>query len=273
VNAPRLNKATITLLIAVIGSLVTWYSHRDTRVSRADTPTHVPSQEPASPQESPNPAPGPRAESRADFDFYLLTLSIHPAFCADGHSGKSECRTGGHRSLVLHGLWPENLEPGAYSHDCTVTALHLEGGLSRELADFMPGMESDLHEHEWRKHGGCSGLEANDYFRHALDLTRAVDAALGSKLTTLAGRETTSSELRETAERQHAGLGATLTFQCRNLRGASQDSHGRPFLIEIRQCVDNDGANGAPSTLLDCRTVNRRDQGCGGSFYVARPQE
>jgi hypothetical protein len=43
----------------------------------------------------------------------------------------------------------------------------------------------------------------------------------------------------------------------------------RPYLIEVRQCIDDDGPNGAPGTLLDCATVNRRDQGCGRSFRIA----
>ena len=36
----------------------------------------------------------------------------------------------------------------------------------------MPGMADDLHEHEWREHGGCSGLDDDEYFRHALELAR-----------------------------------------------------------------------------------------------------
>ncbi len=62
------------------------------------------------------------------------------------------------------------------------------------------------------------------------------------------------------------GLGRTLTFHCRTLRGASSR---RPYLIEVRQCVDNDGPGGAPGTALDCAVVKRRDQGCGASFRIA----
>jgi ribonuclease T2 len=262
VNPPRLNKATVALAIAVIGALITWFSQRDAGNSRR--------QAPATSQNRPKPATNAQGASKSTFDFYLLALSLHPAFCADGHADKSECRAGARHALSLHGLWPEKLEPGAYPHDCPAPALNLDAGLAMQLEDFMPGMASDLHEHEWRKHGGCSGLPADEYFGDALELTRVVDSALSAKLTTLAGREATAEELRETADSYHPGLGQTLTFQCRTIRDASQSSHGRPFLIEVRQCVDNDGANGAPATLLDCASVNRRDQGCGGSFYIAR---
>jgi hypothetical protein len=42
----------------------------------------------------------------------------------------------------------------------------------------------------------------------------------------------------------------------------------RAVLVEVRQCVDNDGPGGTPGTLLDCGKLRRRDQGCGGSFLV-----
>ena len=125
---------------------------------------------------------------------------------------------------------------------------------------------TDLHEHEWREHGGCSGLDDDEYFRHALELARGVDAALGARLTTLAGEETTAAALREIADLFHPGLGATLTFHCRTLRDAPS---AQPHLIEVRQCVDNDGPKGAPQTPLDCATVKRRDQGCGQHFRIA----
>ena len=61
------------------------------------------------------------------------------------------------------------------------------------------------------------------------------------------------------------GIGATFTLHCRTLRG-SGDRAG--LLVEVRQCIDNDGADGAPGTLLDCATVGRRDQGCGALFRL-----
>ena len=193
-----------------------------------------------------------------------MALTAHPAFCAE-HARKAECSVRGQRSLVIHGLWPERNEPRTYPHDCPAPPLVLDEALALELADFMPGMADQLHEHEWREHGGCSGLDDDEYFRHTLELARIVDAALGARLATLAGEETTAAALRETANLFHPGLGATLTFHCRVLR----DAPGQPHLVEVRQCVDNDGPNGAPRTPLDCATVKRRDQGCGHEFRIA----
>ena len=205
------------------------------------------------------------AAKRAKFDFYLLAMTVHAAFCADGHERKAECRAPGQRPLVIHGLWPENLEPRTYPHDCPVPKLSLDPMLEQQLGELMPGMADDLHEHEWREHGGCSGLDDDDYYQRTLELARVVDGALAARLTTLVGRETDATELRATAEMFRPGIGPTLTFHCRTLRG----SGNVPVLFEVRQCVDNDGPGGAPGTLLDCATVKRRDQGCGRSFLIA----
>jgi ribonuclease I len=201
----------------------------------------------------------------AKFDFYLLAMTAHAAFCADGHERERECRVRGQHPLVIHGLWPENLQPRTYPHDCPAPQLSLDPMLEQQLAELMPGMSDGLHVHEWREHGGCSGLDDDDYFQRTLELARPIDAALGAKLTTLAGRETSAGELRETAELFRPGIGPSLTFHCRNLRGTGNV----PVLFEVRQCVDNDGPGGAPGTLLDCASVQRRDQGCGASFLIA----
>jgi ribonuclease I len=231
---------------------------------------HGPPTIPASSHDHARPEPGTYA-TRAGFDFYLLALTWHPAFCLDGHGNKPECRKPQPHPLAIHGLWPERLAAGAYPRDCRAPRLELAPALARELEDFMPGMESNLHDHEWRTHGGCSGLDDDVYFQYSLDRARDMDTALRRELTTLAGRETTPAQLRAVADGYQPGLGATIVFQCRTLRGAPATSRNRPFLIEVRQCIDDDGPGGAPGTLLDCSSVNRRDQGCGRSFLIAEP--
>lgn len=202
------------------------------------------------------------------FDFYLLAMTLHPAFCADGHGRKAECR-GDPRPLSIHGLWPERREPGQYPRDCPGPPLDLADELAAELRPLMPGMTEDLHGHEWRRHGTCSGLGDDEYFVHTLRLARGLEGALRGYLTTVAGGATSAAELRAQADRAQPGLGASLTFHCRPLREAPPARRGQAFLVEIRQCVDDDGAFGAPGSLLDCAAVGRRDQGCGRTFQVA----
>jgi ribonuclease I len=271
VKSGRSHKAKVALAIVALGALVTWYSARGPHgPARESPPESRPIREET--RERPNTGDASSESQAPKFDFYLMVMTWHAAFCADGHDRTSECAAQPSRSLVIHGLWPERLQAGTYPHDCPAPALHLDSALSAELEDYMPGMRANLHEHEWRTHGGCAGLDDDEYFRAALRLARDLDAALSARLTTLAGRETGARELREYADQVRPGLGATLVFQCRMLRAAPAAQRKRPFLVEVRQCVDNDAAGGAPGTLLDCASVARRDQGCGGSFFIAGPR-
>jgi ribonuclease I len=258
-------KKLFALLVILLVGLAAWFSQRDTGNSPPEAAPKVRVGFITEPSNSPL----PDAEKKAAFDFYLLALTSHPAFCADGNARKSECRAGAPVPISIHGLWPERLEPGKYPRDCAGPALDLDSGLQLELAPLMPGMADGLHEHEWRSHGRCSGLDDDEYFRHTLDLARRVDGVLRARLTTLAGDTTSAAELREYADSYQAGLGATLTFHCRTLRNAPAAYKSQPYLVEIRQCVDDDGTKGAPATLLDCARVNRRDQGCGKGFRIA----
>lgn len=259
-------KNFVALLVVAIAVFAAWNSQRRGPESGRDHPENDTK---ASPAPGPGPAKPAGVGTNRNFDFYLLAMTAHPAFCADGHAREPECRAPA-APLSIHGLWPEKLEPGKYPRDCQGAPLSLDHGLELELAPLMPGMADDLHEHEWRAHGRCSGLDDDDYFRATLELARRVDGVLRAKLTTLAGETTNARELREYADSYERGLGATLTFHCRTIRDSPAAHRREPYLVEIRQCVDDDGARGAPGTLLDCAAVNRRDQGCGSGFRIAR---
>lgn len=246
--------------VLVVGAVVAWYAFRLDR---------DPAARPVATETAHRPVAAP---GKPAFDFYLLALTVHPAFCADGRTNIPECRARGSRPLVIHGLWPENATPRTYPRDCPAKPLDLDPALEQELAEWMPGMAANLHEHEWKKHGGCSGLDDDEYFRRSIDLARAIDGALGARLTTLAGETATAEELREVADLYEPGIGATFTLHCRTLRGAPPEQREQPFLVEIRQCIDNDGPAGAPGTLLDCARLPRHDQGCGAEFRIASPR-
>ena len=53
------------------------------------------------------------------FDYYLLTLSWAPQFCAthQANMSSSECDPKRHYGLVVHGLWPQN-DNGSYPLEC-----------------------------------------------------------------------------------------------------------------------------------------------------------
>ncbi len=97
------------------------------------------------------------------FDFYVLSLSWSPSYCeADEQEANSQqCRGGRPYAFVVHGLWPQ-YERG-YPQDCPTNRPRVPGPKARNLLDIMPAI--GLVGHEWRKHGTCSGLSQQDYFK------------------------------------------------------------------------------------------------------------
>lgn len=97
------------------------------------------------------------------FDFYVLSLSWSPSYCeADGGLANSQqCRGGRPYAFVVHGLWPQ-FERG-YPQDCQSDNPRVPTEEARGLLDIMPAI--GLIGHEWRKHGACSGLTQEDYFK------------------------------------------------------------------------------------------------------------
>lgn len=110
-------------------------------------------------------AAGPlRAEGEpaGTFDYYVLSLSWTPSWCAiEGDARQSpQCDPGQGYGFTLHGLWPQ-FEAGWPSY-CPTSMRTPSRGMTGEMVDIMGS--SGLAWHQWRKHGVCSGLEAEDYF-------------------------------------------------------------------------------------------------------------
>lgn len=111
-------------------------------------------------------------EAAGDFDYYVLSLSWTPTWCAlEGDSrGAPDCATGQGRGFTLHGLWPQN-ETG-WPSDCRTAARAATRRQTAAMTDIMGS--AGLAFHQWRKHGTCSGLDAAAYFAAA----RTADAAV-----------------------------------------------------------------------------------------------
>ena len=93
------------------------------------------------------------------FEYYVLSLSWSPEFCRSHPGEKNGMQCKEKREFIVHGLWPECGTGGP--QECT------GGGQADEIDKqkiyaFMP---SDyLIQHEWDKHGTCSGLARSAYF-------------------------------------------------------------------------------------------------------------
>jgi len=167
----------------------------------------------------------------------LLALSWHNAFC-ETHRYKKECKRGlrdllkkkkSDTQFVLHGLWPQprnrvycNVDRAFIEADKRkrwrdIPCLALDDDVETKLEKIMPGFASDLHKHEWVKHGTCYGIDANRYYADAISLVEQVNVSvLGQYFTQHIGKYVTLKELRNIANRTFGkGAGDRLTLQCK----------------------------------------------------------
>ena len=96
------------------------------------------------------------------FDYYVMALSWTPTWCAlEGDARDSDqCDPGRGFGFTLHGLWPQ-YEAGWPSY-CPSALRPPSRAETAAMADIMGS--SGLAWHQWRKHGVCTGLSAEDYF-------------------------------------------------------------------------------------------------------------
>jgi ribonuclease T2 len=175
------------------------------------------------------------------FDFYVLSLSWSPSFCATPAGPHSpEC---GARpfAFVVHGLWPQ-YERG-FPESCQVPPPRLARTIVDEMLDLMPAPK--LVYHEWDKHGTCSGLDQRDYF----DAVRKARAAVK-----IPGRfdrpqqplNVAPGEIVDAFVAANQGLGsAGIAIDC-----------DRKYLREIRVCMTRDlqFRECGPSVAQACRS-------------------
>jgi ribonuclease T2 len=100
-----------------------------------------------------------RQNAAGEFDFYVLSLSWSPSFCAAaeerGNSGRSQAQCGERPfSFVVHGLWPQY--DRGFPEYCKRPSPRLERNIMISMLDLMPA--PGLIYNEWDKHGTCSGL-------------------------------------------------------------------------------------------------------------------
>lgn len=105
----------------------------------------------------------PQAASARDFDFYVLSLSWSPTWCAANDSDGSTAQCDGRRdyTFIAHGLWPQ-YERGWPQYCPSGEPERVPESLAATLHDIIPS--AGLAGHEWRKHGTCSGLAQGLYF-------------------------------------------------------------------------------------------------------------
>lgn len=115
------------------------------------------------------PKPKPRTDrptqTAGQFDYYSLTLSWSPDYCATkGGNDRQQCGQGKRLGFVLHGLWPQFNR--GYPQSCTTEAFDPQ--MMKQFPNLYPSAK--LYSHEWEKHGTCSGLTQLEYHQFSKTL-------------------------------------------------------------------------------------------------------
>ncbi|MDP3293518.1 MAG: ribonuclease T2 [Nevskia sp.] len=179
------------------------------------------------------------------FDYYLLSLSWSPEYCAKSHRD-DEQQCAHPYAFVAHGLWPQD-EQG-WPSDCPSRERVPDATIER-LLPMMPNR--GLIIHEWHRHGSCSGLHADAYFSmveqayHAITIParyQRLSAALSISLAELR---------RDLLAANPAITRGALILQC----------SGR-YLQEVRICLDRE---------LQPRTCSSEQRDRCGERVLLRP--
>ncbi len=111
-----------------------------------------------------------RSNEPGKFDYYVLSLSWSPTYCAGAYRDGNDPQCGFRArpyAFVLHGVWPQ-FERG-WPQDCpSPDRGFVPRAVANRMLDIMPS--DKLVFHEYRKHGTCSGLGVDGYFELARNL-------------------------------------------------------------------------------------------------------
>lgn len=113
------------------------------------------------------------AHKAGRFDYYNLVLSWSPTYCAAEGKDRREQQCAGERpyAFVLHGLWPQ-YKKGWPEHCPTKKSNWVPKELINSMLDIMPSRKLIIHE--YKKHGTCSGLSPENYYKASRILYKSV---------------------------------------------------------------------------------------------------
>jgi len=186
---------------------------------------------------------GGSAAATGDFDYYLLSLSVAPSFCALSakNAAKEECRSLTEADfqqtpLTVHGLWPNRarVSVNRQPHDCEGAPFGaLSDPVQTALRRYMPGGPG-LERYEWRKHGACSGLSPESYFGSVARLAQHANETIGAAMRSkgILGHTLVITDLLAAV---NPALAAAIVVDCQQPRGG-----GGSLVDEIRIVLSKD---------------------------------
>ncbi len=184
-------------------------------------------------------------EKAGEFDYYVLSLSWSSTYCTlQGDSeAEDQCDPRHDYSFTLHGLWPQN-ESG-WPSDCVTAEPNPRRSDTAAMEDIMGS--DGLAWYEWKKHGRCTGLSAQDYYaasRQAYEKIKIPEEFLNLQKNVNLPASVVEDAFVET----NPGLSRSgVTIMC-----------DENMISEVRICLTKDLAfrDCAQDAARDCRMLN-----------------
>ncbi len=199
--------------------------------------------------------PKPTQQTRnvaGQFDYYVLSLSWSPDYCAaKGSSDPQQCGNGRQLGFVLHGLWPQY--DRGYPQDCTTERFN------PKMQQQFPGLypSSKLFSHEWEKHGTCTGLTQGQYHQLSASLRESVKIPDRYVRPTEPFRVTLAKFKQDFVQANSGFTEKSIAPSC--------SGSGR-FLQETLVCYSK---NGKPGTCSE-EVLRRSQRSCGQANFLVR---
>ena len=178
------------------------------------------------------------------FDYYVLSLSWAPAFCAQaGQAARNpqECAAGKGIGFIVHGLWPED-NSGRGPESCGGSQ-SVPQSVQKLVLPYM--FSPSLIQHEWTTHGVCTGLSAFDFFSDVIQARASVQIPV--QITSI------DNQITEGPSQIESQFGeANPTFP----KGAFQTECTGPNFEEERVCFDkNLKPQACTAAVGECKTA------------------
>lgn len=182
-----------------------------------------------------------------EFDYYLMSLSWSPDYCATHQTDKNQCSPGKQLGFVLHGVWPQ-YDKG-YPSSCT------KAPADTSQCSVYPSVS--LCQHEWQKHGTCSGLSFDQYVSFSKQLKDSVAIPAAYNQPTQPFRATTDNLKADFMQANPSLTANSIALAC--------SGSGR-FLQEVRVCFAKDGK------ATDCAddVLKASKKSCGQADFLVR---
>ena len=214
--------------------------------------------QPGNPQRTPkSSAPTPTSGKRVkntpgDFDFYVMSLSWSPDYCAGSNvNDPQQCGLGKKLAFVLHGLWPQYNR--GYPADCSIVKLPKDA--QQKFPNLYPSPK--LYTHEWNKHGTCSGLTPAEYL--------TLSKTLKDSIAIPAAYRSPAKAFRTTVDELKAAFVSTNSTVSEDALAVQCSGSGR-YLQELRVCFSRDGQPIACSREVQ----NDAAKSCGRADFLVR---